>query len=161
MLGATTIAVVHPCGGVGKTTTVVNLATSLSARGFRVLIVDMCPDADATAWVGPSPGIQPNLLHYLTREVDGPPLHETAYPYLHILPAGPELADLGWRGPPSMAPEQLLRVRLRCLTARYDFILIDAPPGLARPTCMALVAADYCLVSTTPERYSRGHMERL
>ncbi len=136
-------ALVNQKGGVGKTTTAINLGAYLAYYGQRVLLVDMDPQANATS----SLGVNKYRLRGGTYEVllgDSPAaplvLHNPRLK-LSLLPASPALAGAEVELVNELARETRLRRALEPLTARYDYILIDCPPSLGLLTINGLVAA--------------------
>ncbi len=130
-------------GGVGKTTTAVNVGAYLAAAGYRVLLVDIDPQANATSSVGVIPAsLSRTVYNALIGEV---PLAEvvlpTRRPRLALAPASPALAGAEVELVALEGRERLLARALHPLQARYDFILIDNPPSLGLLTVNGLTAA--------------------
>jgi chromosome partitioning protein len=146
------VAVTNQKGGVGKTTTAINLAAALAVTGQRVLIVDLDPQANATSGVGckGTRGEAGTVYDALTA---APPLPDpaayvipTATEGLSIMPASRELAGAEIELITMPDRERRLRVLLDPIRNRFDTILIDSPPSLGLLTLNALVAADRVLI---------------
>ena len=162
---ATVIAVVNQKGGVGKTTTTINVAAALGQMGYRTLVVDMCHQADATTGLGLSQELEPNMYHWLmdTDERVQPEdiIRQTSFPQLWLAPAAVELADFEWETMSWLSREKILRFRLRPLLSNFDFILVDTPPNVSQLTLNALAAADYFLIPITAEWFPARGLARL
>jgi chromosome partitioning protein len=158
-----TIACANQKGGVGKTTTVVNLATFLARVGERVLIVDLDPQGNATSGFG----IDRRTLERSTYDsmVDGVELRSIVLPGVEgtvdLAPAAIALAgaDVELAGAP--ARERRLRRLLEPIRDDYDLILIDCPPSLGLLTVNALTAADAVLIPLQSEYYALEGLTQL
>jgi chromosome partitioning protein len=150
------IAIINQKGGVGKTTTAVNLATYLAKSGMRVLLSDLDPQGNATSGLGFDKeqinGCVYNVL------IDNISIHrikkETAYPKLHLAPASINLAAAEVELVSQLAREHKLKTALAEVDDLYDFILIDNPPSLGLLTINGLVAADSVLIPVQAEYYA-------
>jgi chromosome partitioning protein len=142
------IAISNQKGGVGKTTTAVNLAASLAASEFRVLVVDSDPQGNATSGLGVEKNPQrPSLYHVLLGDVPAQDaIISTSLEGLSIIPADKNLVGANLELVEVPQRESRLRERLREIREQYPYILIDCPPALDLLTLNALVAADAVLV---------------
>ena len=148
-----TIAVVNQKGGVGKTTTCVNLAAALHGSGQRVLVCDFDPQGNATSGFGVDKSVSPSVYEVL---IDGADVRKAivSTPWADVLPANKALAGATIELIALDRREHRLRDALSQLKAEYDFILIDCPPSLELLTLNGLCAADTLLVPVQCEYYA-------
>jgi len=148
------IAVVNQKGGVGKTTSAVNLTAALTEAGKRVLLCDFDPQANATSGIG----LDKRKIKKSSYDVvvDQLPAKEAIVPteYGHILPSTADLAGAAVELISVPEPNRRLRDALNAVRDEYDLILIDCPPSLELLTINALAAADSILVPVQCEYYA-------
>ena len=150
---AKTIAIVNQKGGVGKTTTCVNLAAGLHEAGKRVLLCDFDPLANATSGMGVDKTVSKGIYHVVIGEI--PAAEAVVHTrYGDVLPSNKALAGAGIELIGMESREFLLRNALATLQEQYDFIFIDCPPSLELLTLNALCAADTILVPVQGEYYA-------
>lgn len=153
---AKAIAVANQKGGVGKTTTAVNLAAIIATWGHRVLLVDADPQGNATSGVGIQRGsFRRGLYHSLVLEasIADIVLH-TTIPSLDVVPANKDLAGAEIELVDLERREFRLRHVLAAVESHYDYIIIDCPPSLGLLTLNALTAANSLLVPIQCEYYA-------
>lgn len=151
---AKTIAFVNQKGGVGKTTSCVNLGSCLQAVGARVLVCDFDPQGNATSGFGVDKGaVFPTVYDVL---ISGAPVESAIVhtKYSDVLPANKALAGASVEMIPMERREYLLKDALAKVASQYDFILIDCPPSLELLTLNCLCAADTVLVPVQCEYYA-------
>ena len=150
---AKTIAIVNQKGGVGKTTTCVNLAAALFERGKRVLLCDFDPQANSTSGMGVDKTVSKGIYDVLISDI---PAQEALVrtKFGDVLPSNKALAGAGIELIGMERREFLLKEALAQVSGQYDFILIDCPPSLELLTLNALCAADTILVPVQGEYFA-------
>jgi chromosome partitioning protein len=155
------IAITNQKGGVGKTTTAVNIAFYLAKQGKKVLLVDFDPQGNATSGLGIS-------KQQLTRTVidavqDGVPtiecIMQTKHKHLDLLPATPHLANA--EAELAKAEHRFTRLKSALHGHTYDYVIIDCPPSLSLLTVNALIAAQYLLLPVQAEFYAMEGLSQL
>lgn len=150
------IAVANQKGGVGKTTTAVNLSACFAEEGFRTLVVDLDPQANATTGLG----INPRNLDYSTYDVllndlaMDDVIEATPVRGLHVAPSSLDLAGAEIELVTAFNRERKLRLALQSITDSYDMVLIDCPPSLGLLTVNGLTAAKEIMVPIQTEYYA-------
>lgn len=158
------IAIANQKGGVGKTTTAINLGASLAVAEHRTLVIDIDPQANATSGLGLSQDrVERSIYDVL---VEGTPAGDAIvthvhFPFLDVLPATRDLVGVEVELVTRKGRETILRDALEQVRDRYDFILIDAPPSLGMLTLNTLAAADAVLIPIQCEFYALEGLSQL
>jgi len=161
---ARVIAIANQKGGVGKTTTAVNLAASLAAAEQRTLLVDGDPQGNATSGVGVQPDqIRTTIYDVLIgdRSIEDATIRQVHFRHLDVVPATPDLAGAEVELVERPNRERLFRTAISAVQSNYDFVLIDCPPSLGLITLNMLAAADSLLIPLQCEYYALEGLSQL
>jgi chromosome partitioning protein len=151
----TVYAIANQKGGVGKTTTAVNVAACIAEAGYPTLLVDIDPQANATVGLGLPKDAEPNVYDVLAGDASAEDaLLPTTIDNLVVLPASPDLAGANVELPRQPGSERRLRDALAGVRDRFAFTILDCPPSLGPLTVNALCAADRVIVPVQTEYFA-------
>ncbi|MBR2659537.1 ParA family protein [Candidatus Saccharibacteria bacterium] len=153
---ATVICITNQKGGVGKTTTAVNLSYYLAKDKFRVLLIDFDPQGNATSGLGIS---KKDLRATMSEVVLGQAglsdaIIETKYKNLYVAPTTPELANAEVEMTKLSKKFVQLKAAITAVDSQFDYVIIDCPPSLSLLTVNGMIAADYLLLPVQTEFYA-------
>lgn len=149
------ISVANQKGGVGKTTTTINLSTILAKKGYRVMLIDADPQGNATSGVGADKDVELSFYDVLTNDTEIiDTLEKTVVNNLVVCPSNINLAGAEVQLVSMMSREQRLKEKLDIIKERFDYVLIDCPPSLGLITLNAFTASDSVLIPVQCEYYA-------
>jgi chromosome partitioning protein len=152
---STVYAIANQKGGVGKTTTAVNLAACVAEAGYETLLIDIDPQSNATLALGIDKYTRPTVYDALVGDTAlADAIVQSGIDNLAVLPAGPDLAGAAVELPRVAGSEDRLREALAPVRDQYAFVLLDCPPSLGPLTVNALVAADRVIVPVQSEYFA-------
>ena len=157
------IAIANQKGGVGKTTTAINLGACLAVAERKTLVIDIDPQANATSGLGVKDRVKHSIYDVLVEgfAATNAIVHKVHFPFLDVLPATRDLVGVEVELVTRKNRETILRDALEPLRELYDFILIDAPPSLGMLTLNTLAAADSVLIPIQCEFYALEGLSQL
>ena len=157
------ISVANQKGGVGKTTTTINLGASIANHGYKVLIVDIDPQGNATSGLGIEKStVDKDIYNVLIDEIPlSETIHHTETKNLDAVPATIQLAGAEMELTSMMARETRLKQGIDEVSHEYDFILIDCPPSLGQLSINAFTASDSILIPVQSEYYAMEGLSQL
>jgi chromosome partitioning protein len=152
---ATVYAIANQKGGVGKTTTAVNLAACIAEAGYEALLIDMDAQANATVGLGIPKDSEPSIYDVLAGEATmAEAIRPTGIEHLSLVPASPDLAGASVELPRIEGSELRLREAIAPVRDTYTFTILDCPPSLGPLTVNALVASDRVIVPVQAEYFA-------
>ena len=151
-----TICIINQKGGVGKTTTSVNVSGILACRGYKVLLIDSDPQSNATAYYDMYDAEKPGIYDVMLKGIPVQnAVRETSVKNLDILPATFDFRNAdGALSLINMGKEFILSDALKPVSETYDYIIIDCPPDDDNVTTNDLVASDYVILPTIPDDFA-------
>ncbi|HLV89547.1 MAG: ParA family protein [Acidimicrobiales bacterium] len=163
MSGTTVVALANQKGGVGKSTTAVNLAASLALAGHRILLIDLDPQGNATSGLGVERGsIETSIYDVLLKESSlEDAVEPTSVRNLFVVPATIDLAGAEIELVSVLSRETRLKTAIGSTGDEYDFVFIDCPPSLGLLTVNALTAADEVIIPIQCEYYALEGLSQL
>ena len=162
-MAANVISIANQKGGVGKTTSAVNIALFTSEFGFKTLLIDLDPQANATSGIG----ININNIHHSIYDVisNDEKIEDSIYPTpfenLHLLPSSPHLAGAEVELSSTVSRETILKKRLQSIMADYDYVIIDCPPSLSLLTLNAFSFTDQLIIPVQCEYFALEGLAKL
>jgi chromosome partitioning protein len=150
------ITVTNQKGGVGKTTTSINIAFYLAKAGKRTLLIDFDPQGNASSGLGISKDdLTYTISDVLLGTVDAnQAIYKTDFKHLSLIPSTPQLADIEVKIANAQNRFILLRSAIKSISDNYDYIIIDSPPSLSLLTVNSMITADYILLPVQTEFYA-------
>lgn len=155
------VSISNQKGGVGKTTTAVNLSASLAVAEKRTLLIDLDPQGNASSGVGASLDGSTSYEFMLGASSLGDSIHNTHIPFLDVLPTDRRLSGAEVELVSQDNRESYLKKAVDPLRSRYEFIIIDTPPSLGMLTLNALTASDSVLIPIQCEYYALEGLSQL
>ncbi|UCH12937.1 MAG: ParA family protein [Candidatus Omnitrophota bacterium] len=157
------ISICNQKGGVGKTTTAINLSASLSQKGFKVLLIDIDPQANATSGLGARKNLLPkNIYHVLLEQVSiDEIIKPTKINNLYLAPSNLELIGARIELITALGREQKLKKAVEATKQLFDFVFIDCPPSLGILTINSLVVSNSALIPLQCEYYAMEGLSQL